>query len=120
MLSAAARSSVLHALQIVRGDEQPVVVRQLVNRFLETIPGLELREGRVRHGGLDPSAAVRVRLQRHLGTTLSSRLRTHVLYDAIDPRRQPRVAPEVRQAPVDLQEHILCEVFRPERSGTMR
>jgi hypothetical protein len=100
---------VLHALEIVRGDEQPLVRRQARNRLLEPFAQLEIRKlsiGRTWYHRLLP-----IVVERRWRGPPRLLMGADVRDDAVDPGGQPRLAAKVREPAVDAQEDVLRKIL---------
>jgi hypothetical protein len=98
-----------HVLQIVRRHEQALRHRQPGHGLFEPVPQLQ---GAVRSLGRG-SRAERLAIERNRDRSWNVPcLKADVDHDAIDPRGEARRSPEVGEAPVHPEKHVLREILR--------
>src|SRR6516162_9680494 len=110
---------VLHALQIVRRDEQPIVRWKPSDGLLQPIAQLEIAElpisGRQHHPrpwDIVTNDTAQPRIVKELRRFRPPQgLRAHVRDDAVDPGGEPGFAAKIREAAVHSEEHILRQIF---------
>ncbi len=105
-----ASASVLHALQIVGRDEQALRLGKLSDRLLQTVAQLQIAERSIDGARIVSAPAAVLLVERLVRRAPGPCRRADVLHDAINPGRQTRLAPKVRQAAVDLQKHVLRHI----------
>lgn len=100
---------VLHALKVMRRDQQTLPILQPRDRFLQAISQFDVGKLSIRTRRRDRGGSFVI--ERYRNRRARWRSHAHVGDDAVDPCGKARFASKIRQAAVDPQKDLLREIL---------